>query len=72
MLICTDDFSNYMMVKLLCDKHATTIHKAIIDLIQEEGSIPTIIYCDQGSEFKNKLFNDPKSKGFQVQFTIDR
>ena len=72
MLICIDDFSNYMMVKLLCDKHATTIHKAIIDLIREEGSIPTIIYCDQGSEFKNKLFNDPKSNGFQVQFMIDR
>ena len=61
MLICIDDFSNYMMVKLLHDKCATTICKAIIDLIREEGSLPTIIYCDQGSEFKNKLFNNPKS-----------
>ena len=33
MLICIDDFSNYMMVKLLCNKCATTVHKAIIDLI---------------------------------------
>ena len=72
MLICIDDFSKYMMVKLLHNKRATTVHKAIIDLIREKGSIPTIIYCDQGSEFKSRLFNDPKSNGFRVQFTIDR
>ena len=47
MLICIDNFSNYMMVKLLHDKRAITVHKAIIDLIREEGSLPTIIYCDQ-------------------------
>ena len=30
-----------------------------------------IVYCDQGSEFNNKLFNDPYENGFRVQFTID-
>ena len=30
MLICIDDFSNYMMVKLLCNNCATTVHKAHI------------------------------------------
>ena len=35
-------------------------------------TIPTIIYCNQGSEFKNKLFDDPKGNCFRVQFTIDK
>ena len=43
----------------------------MIKLIREEGNIPTIVYCDQGSEFNNKLFNDPYENGFRVQFTID-
>ena len=71
MLICIDDFSNYFMVKLLQNKKASTVHNAMIKLIREEGNIPTIVYCDQGSEFNNKLFNDPYENGFRVQFTID-
>ena len=72
MLICIDDFSNYVMVRLLRDKRPKTVHNTIIHIIKTERAIPTIIYCDQGSEFKNKLFDDPKSNGFRVQFTIDR
>ena len=72
MLICVDDFSNYIMVRLLRDKKATTVHKAIVDKIKKEKSIPTLIYCNQGSEFKNKLFDNPHENGFKVQFTIDR
>ena len=44
----------------------------MIKIIQREGQIPIIIYCDQGSEFKNKLFDNPKTNGFQVQFMIDQ
>ena len=72
MLICVDDFSNYIMVRLLRNKNAKSVHNAIIDIIKAEKTIPTIIYCDQGSEFKNKLFDDPKGNGFRVQFTVDR
>ena len=57
---------------MLRDKRAKTVHYAIIQIIKTERAIPTIIYCDQGSEFRNKLFDNPKSNGFRVQFTIDR
>ena len=30
------------------------------------------MYCDNGSEFKNKFFADRKTNGFHVQFTIDK
>ena len=30
------------------------------------------MYCDNGSEFNNKLFIDRKTNGFRIQFTIDR
>ena len=72
MLICIDDFSNYIILRLLRNKNAKSIHNAIIDIIKAEKTIPTIIYCDHGSEFKNKLFDDPKGNGFRAQFTIDR
>ena len=72
MLICVDDFSNYIMVKLLKDNCASTVHTVMVWLIQREGHIPIVISCDQGSEFKNKLFDHPKTNGFQVQFMIDQ
>ena len=72
MLICVDDFSNYLMVDLIKDKCTTTILNSMIKIIQREGHIPVIVYCDQGSKFKNKLFDNLKTNGFQVQFTIDR
>ena len=60
MLVCVDNFSNYIMIKLLRDKKAKTVHTAMINIIKETGAIPTIVYCDKGSEFDNRLFNDPK------------
>ena len=49
------------MIKLLRDKKAKTLHTAMINIIKETGAIPTIVYCDKGSEFDNRLFNDPKT-----------
>ena len=60
MLVCVDDFSNYIMIKLSRDKKSKTVHTAMINMIKETGAIPTIVYCDKGSEFDNRLFNDPK------------
>ena len=60
------------MIKLLHNKKAKTIHDANINLMKSEGTIPTITYCDQGSEFSNKLFNNSQMNFFKVQFTIDR
>ena len=31
-----------------------------------------MVYCDKGSEFDSKLFNDKMKLGFGVQFTIDK
>ena len=42
MLVCVDDFSNYIMIKLLRDKKAKTVHTAMINIIKETGAIPTI------------------------------
>ena len=72
MLVCVDDFSNYIMIKLLRDKKAKTVHTAMINIIKETGAIPTIVYCDKGSEFDNRLFNDPKTNFFKVQFMVNR
>ena len=72
MLVCVDNFSNYIMIKLLRDKKAKTVHTVMINIIKETGAIPTIVYCDKGSEFDNRLFNDPKTNFFKVQFMVDR
>ena len=40
MLICVDDFSNYIMVRLLCNKNARSVHNAIIDIIKAEKNNP--------------------------------
>ena len=71
MLICVDNFSNYLMVDLIKDKCTTTALNSMIKIIQTEGHIPVIVYRNQGSEFKNKLFNNPKTNGFWLQFMID-
>ena len=70
MLIWIDDFSNYIMVELIKNKHAVIILNAMVKIIQREKYIPILIYCDRGSEFK-KLFNDPRTNGFKVQYMID-
>ena len=59
------------MVDLIKDKKATTVLDSMVKIIQMIGQILIIIYCDQGSEFKNKLFYDLKMNGFCVQSTID-
>ena len=72
MLVCVNNFSNYIMINLLQDKKAKTVHTAMITIIKETGAIPTIVYCDKGSEFDNRLFNNPKTNFFKVQFMVDR
>ena len=72
MLICVNDFSNYIMVNLIKDKKASTVPDSMIKIIQREKAIPIIVHCYQGTEIKNKLFNDPKTNGFRIQFTSDR
>ena len=72
MLVCVDDFSNYIMVELIKNKRATTVLNAFVKIIKRERAIPVIVYCDNGSEFNNKLFVDRKTNGFRVQVTIDR
>ena len=46
--------------------------KYVISNISLEYKIVSNSTLDQGSEFKNKLFNDPKMNGFHVPFTTDR
>ena len=72
MLVCVDDFSNFLMVELLPNKRAITVLNGIIKVIQRVHAVPIIVYCDKGSEFDNKLFKDKETNGFRVQFTIDR
>ena len=72
MLVCVDDFSNFLMVELLPNKRAVTVLNGIIKVIQRVHAVPIIVYCDKGSEFDNKLFKDKETNGFRVQFTIDR
>ena len=72
MLVCVDDFSNYIMIKLLRDKKAKTVHTAMINIIKETGAIPTIVYCDKGSEFDNRLFNDPNQSSDILQHSQNR
>ena len=60
------------MIKLLRDKKGKTVHTAMINIIKETGAIPTIVYCNKGSEFDNRLFNNPRTNFFKVQFTVDR
>ena len=72
MLVCVDDFSNYIMVELIKNKRAATILNALVKIIKRVPAIPVIVYCDNGSEFKNKLFIDRKTNRFRIQFTTDR
>ena len=48
MLVCVDDFSNYIMIKLLRDKKAKTVHTAMINIIKETGAIPKNCILRQG------------------------
>ena len=72
MLVCVDDFSNYIMVELIKNKRAATLLNVLIKIVKRERAIPVIVYCDNGSEFNNKLFTDRKTNGFHIQFIINR
>ena len=60
------------MVEPIRSKQAKTILNAFVRIIERECMLPTLVYCDNGSEFNSKLFTDAKTNGFRVQFTIDR
>ena len=61
MLVCVDNFSNYIMVELIKNKRAATVLNALVKIIKRERAVPVIVYCDNGSEFNNKLFIDRKT-----------
>ena len=71
-LVCIEDFSSYIMVEPIRNRQAKTILNAFVRIIKRECALPTLVYCDNGSEFNNKLFTDARTNGFRVQFTIDR
>ena len=60
------------MVEPIRNKQAKTILNAFVRIIERECALPTLVYCDNGSEFNNKLFTDARTNRFRVQFTIDR
>ena len=60
------------MVEPIKNKQAKTVLNAFVKIVKRECALPTMVYCDNGSEFNNKLFMDTKTNGFRVQFTIDR
>ena len=60
------------MVEPIKDKKAITIFNAFAKTVRREWALPTIIYCDKGSEFDNKIFNNKMKLGFRVQFRINR
>ena len=72
LLVCVDDFSNYFMVEAVKNKQAKSVFDAFAKIVRREKALPTIVYCDKGSEFDNKLFNDKMKLGLRVQFTIDK
>lgn len=54
-LCCIDTFSKKADVELLKSKDAGDVTYAMSKVISRLG-LPEIIYCDEGSEFKNKIF----------------
>ena len=66
LLVCVDDFSSYFMVEAVRNKQAKSIFNAFTKIVRREKALPTIVYCDKGSEF------DKMKLGFRVQFTVDK
>ena len=56
------------------NKRADTVLKGFEAIIKNEKFryFLSIIYCDEGTEFDNKIFTNPKKVNFKVQFTSDR
>ena len=67
LLVCVDDFSNYIMVEPLKNKWADTVLKGFENIIKREKFryFPSIVYCDQGAEFYNKIFTNSKKSKLQ-------
>ena len=72
LLVCVDDFSNYFMVEAIKNKQAKLVFEAFAKIVRREKALPTIVYCDRGTELYNKIFNNKMKLGFRVQFTIDK
>ena len=72
LLVCMDNFSNYLMVEPIRDKQAKSMPEGFAKIVQREGILWAIVYCDKGTEFDNKTFNSHKKVRFWVQFTIHR
>ena len=60
------------MVEPIKDKKVMTVFNALAKIVRREWALLTIVYCDKGSEFANKIFNNKMKLGFRVQFTINR
>ena len=48
------------------------VFEAFTKIVRREKALPTIVYCDRGTEFDNKLFNNKMKLGFRIQFMIDK
>ena len=72
LLVCVDNFSNYLMVEAIKNKQAKLVFEAFAKIVRREKGLPTIVYCDRGTEFENKIFNNKMKLGFRVQFVIDK
>ena len=60
------------MVEPIKDKKAMTVFNAFTKIVRRERALPTIVYCDKGSKFNNKIYNNKMKLGLRVQFTINR
>ena len=60
------------MVEPIKDKKAMMVFNAFAKVVRREQALPSIVYCDKGSKFDSKIFNNKMKLGLRVQFTIDR
>jgi hypothetical protein len=54
-LCCVDAFTKVANVKLIKKKDEKEVTKAMTEILEDFGN-PESIYCDEGTEFNNKLF----------------
>ena len=60
------------MVEAIKKKQAKLVFEAFAKIVRREKALPAILYCDRGTEFNNKIFNNKMKLGFRVQFRIDK
>ena len=56
LLVCIDTFSKYASVRVLKDKSGRVVTAAFKDIMNESRRKPKKLRYDQGSEFKNRIF----------------